>query len=102
MRRFLILATALFAALPAAAQDTQTYRSAGGGHARDLPAARVRAPASAVEEMRSAAATPRLTCEAVFEAGGARWPNVPFTAASARAVVPRGVTPEELRRGATA
>ena len=102
VRRFLILATALFAALPAAAQDTQTYRSAEGGFALDLPAAWVRAPASAVEEARRASARPSLTYEAVFEAASARPASAMFVAVIARRVVPRGLTLEEFRGLATA
>ena len=102
MRRFLILATALFAALPAAAQDTQTYRSAEGGFVLDLPAAWVRAPASAVEEASRASVMRSLTYEAVFEAASARPASAMFVAVIARRVVPRGLTLEEFRRRATA
>lgn len=102
MRRFLILATALFAALPAAAQDTQTYRSAQGGFALDLPAAWVRAPASAVAEASRASANPELTYEAVFEAASARPTSGLFVAVIARQVAPRWLTPEVFRRRWTA
>jgi hypothetical protein len=101
MRRFLILATALFAALPAAAQDTQTYRSAEGGFTLDLPAAWVRAPASALEEMSSASAGSGLTYEAAFDAAGGPWAKVQFSAAIARRAVPRRLTLEEFRRRST-
>jgi hypothetical protein len=96
-----LFAAVPLAALPAAAQDTQTYRSAEGGFALDLPAAWVRAPASAVEEVSRAAATPGLTHEAVFQAGRGRWPAPPF-AAIARGAAPDWLTPAEFRRRWTA
>lgn len=110
MRRFLIALAVLFAAVPAAAQQTQpataqsagTYRSPSG-FVVDLPAGWVRAPASAVEEVSRASGTlpPGLTYEAVFQAGDARWPAAPF-AAIARGVAPSWLTPAEFRRRGTA
>lgn len=110
MRRLLIATIAIFAAVPAAAQPTQaagaqattTYRS-GNGYSVDLPAAWVRAPASAVEGMSRAAGapTPGLTYEAVFQAGRGRWPAQPF-ATIARGAVPEWLTPTEFRRRWTA
>jgi hypothetical protein len=103
MRRFLITTLALFAAVPiaaqqeAAAQGASTYRSESG-FTVDLPAGWVRAPESAVEDVRrTAPANPGLTYEAVFQVGRARWPAPPF-AAIAVGVTPDWLTPAEFRR----
>lgn len=100
MRRSLFAFLALLAAAPVAAQQAQpaqaqgvnTYRSPAG-FVLDLPAEWTRAPASTVEEVSSAAATPGLTYEAVFEAGGAG-----SLAAIARGAAPRSLTLAEFRR----
>lgn len=99
IRTFALL-LAFVAAAPAAAQGPGTYRSESG-FVLDLPAGWVRAPESAVEEVRSASRQPALTFEAVFQAGGTRWPEPPF-AAIAVGPTPRWLTPEEFRRRWTA
>jgi hypothetical protein len=98
--RFPAVLLALAATAPVAAQGANTYRSPAG-FALDLPAGWVLAPDAALEEVSRAAPTPGLTYEAVFQAGGARWPAPPF-AAIARGVAPRWLTPEEFRRRWTA
>jgi hypothetical protein len=96
----LVLFASVLAA-PAAAQDASTYRSPAG-FVVDLPAGWVRAPESAVEDVRRAApASPGLTHEAVFQIGRARWPSPPF-ASIARGVTPDWLTPAEFRRRWTA
>lgn len=98
--RLLSVLCAVVLAAPAAAQGASTYRS-DGGFAVDLPAGWVRAPDAAVEEVSRAAPSPGLTFEAVFQAGGGRWPEPPFFTI-ARGVAPAWFTPEEFRRRGTA
>jgi hypothetical protein len=56
MRRFLLALAVLFAALPAAAQDTQAFHSTDAAYTVQVPAAWRRMPEADVETMRQAGA----------------------------------------------
>jgi|GEM_PF-5028866 len=100
MRRFLIATFALFAALPAAAQDTQAFHGQAG-YTVQLPAAWERMPAATVQALQQAgerAGSP-YTMEAAFRAttGAAAFPYV----AMAWLDLGQTLTPEQLAQAVT-
>lgn len=77
--RRLAIVLAFLAAVPAAAQQTQTFQS-GGGYSVDLPAAWERMPDDALEAAREFAAGSgtALAYEAAFKLGNGPWPSPPM------------------------
>ena len=96
--RTLLLVLALLAAAPAAAQQTQTYRSAGG-FALDLPAAWTRMPDDALDVVRQTGTGGAMGI--VYEAGfqvseEVAWPAPPYVAI-AWAPLEQPMTREQFR-----
>lgn len=95
--RRLSIVLAFLAAVPAAAQQTQTFRS-DGGYSVDLPAAWERMPEEALDAARESVAGPgddAAAIEAMFKLGNSPWPMAPFFAI-ARLDLPEEMTLEEF------
>ncbi|HEU4880820.1 MAG TPA: hypothetical protein VFT45_01205 [Longimicrobium sp.] len=96
MRRFLIPLIALFAAAPAAAQQTQAFHSADAGYTAQLPAGWRQMPESEIQPMQQAgaAAGQPFTLEAGYRVTDSPtgWPFVTLS----RLSLGRTFTPEQF------
>lgn len=93
---------AILAAVPAAAQQTQTFRS-GAGYRVDLPAAWERMPDEALDAARvlTAGSGTALAYETAFKVGNAPWPAPPIFGIT-RLDLPEEMTLEEFAAEFTA